>query len=368
MSTLALTFTPSSQALEVFSDQTQIDSCETFCVKSIETLNTANQVTSIKIVAINQLAVSADLALSVTITSATATAVKETLPAQSAFVVYKGNTLDSSAQPTYKFTYDFFPGTAGAVHDNNVVYDLPWEAGKKHKALNGDGNYFKFSMSALSTIVAARAGKIVGIKDNKSIPALSTTLPHSANEILILHTDKTIGIYQNIAQNGALVKVGDDIVQGQKIALSGQTGDPLNPTFTFYVTSPPVADTSDKININFLTSEGVRSYFVKDEEYTAVHTSTNINPDLSFEQDGKTPELDKTGNVSVDTNQNTGSNTDATTNNSTPTNTGSTSKDVSTDSATSSTGNATSGGGGGGGTTSFPILAMLSTLLFFRKK
>ncbi|MDA3899553.1 MAG: M23 family metallopeptidase [Spirochaetes bacterium] len=55
------------------------------------------------------------------------------------------------------------------------------------------------------------------------------------NAILIEHDDGTVGVYFHLKQNGALVKKGDTVVQGQPIALSGSSGFTTGPHLHFAV-------------------------------------------------------------------------------------------------------------------------------------
>lgn len=119
------------------------------------------------------------------------------------------------------------------MHDNNVFYELPWKRGERYLSLNSSPDYFEFAMPNQTPVLAARNGRVVGVKEKKDIRSFSSTQNHDANEIYILHADQTIGAYRNLVQNGALVSVGDEVQQGQQIALSGQTGYALLPMLTF---------------------------------------------------------------------------------------------------------------------------------------
>jgi len=55
------------------------------------------------------------------------------------------------------------------------------------------------------------------------------------NWVMIRHTDGTIGRYIHLTQNGALVELGDTILQGQKIGLSGNSGPSTGPHLHFDV-------------------------------------------------------------------------------------------------------------------------------------
>lgn len=372
--------------LQALLNQGKITSCETFCVQTVEVFDDLQQSASINIIATNSLTVSAELNLSVTVTNIApgSASVNASIPAQTSYSVYQGNIISKPSAWKHSVSYAFYPGAIGAVHDNNAVYELPWRRGDKHPSLNANPDYFEFSMPDKTPVLAARAGRVVGIKQKKDIRSFSSTQNHDANEIFILHPDQTIGAYRNLSQNGALVALGAEVQSGQKIALSGQTGYALNPMLTFYVTTPPVSGASDLIDINFMTAEGVFSYFasVGKCKYTAVHENSTIDPDLSFEND---PGLGSSGTVTQGDNTSTGgSNSDGACSNDTGTDTttpdggentgGSTTPDTTTPDTTTP-GNAGGGqaaasdsGGGGGGSTSPIVLLVLTALYRLRRK
>jgi len=46
-----------------------------------------------------------------------------------------------------------------------------------------------------------------------------------SNWVKIRHADRTIAAYSHLTERGALVKVGDHVIAGQPIGLSGNTGN-----------------------------------------------------------------------------------------------------------------------------------------------
>jgi murein DD-endopeptidase MepM/ murein hydrolase activator NlpD len=86
-----------------------------------------------------------------------------------------------------------------------------------------------FVMSIGTEILAARSGTVIEIVQNFSTVGLH------GNYILIRHTDGEISGYFHIQHDGALVKIGDVVQQGQAIALSGMTGQTTLPHLHFVV-------------------------------------------------------------------------------------------------------------------------------------
>ena len=115
-------------------------------------------------------------------------------------------------------------------------YVLPYSPGKSYRVSQGnffgghltlEGGAFKFAhdfaMPIGSTIVAARAGRVVYTRthfhDGNGGGAVG-----SDNVVLIEHSDGTYALYGHLTFHGSLVAVGETVEQGQPIALSGNTG------------------------------------------------------------------------------------------------------------------------------------------------
>ncbi|MGB5556001.1 MAG: M23 family metallopeptidase, partial [Flavobacteriaceae bacterium] len=59
------------------------------------------------------------------------------------------------------------------------------------------------------------------------------------NRVVIMHDDNTYAHYMHLTKNGALVHSGDEVVQGDSIGLSGNTGLAGFPHLHFVVTEKP---------------------------------------------------------------------------------------------------------------------------------
>lgn len=118
-------------------------------------------------------------------------------------------------------------------------YKLPWEAGVTRVLSQGNRSFtshqglhlyaWDFVMPIGTKILAARDGIVMQIEQGYSTVGLM------GNYILIRHPDGQISGYFHIQKNGALVKVGDPVKQGQEIALSGMTGQTTLPHLHFLV-------------------------------------------------------------------------------------------------------------------------------------
>lgn len=80
---------------------------------------------------------------------------------------------------------------------------------------------YDFAMNIGTEVYAARSGTVTAVREDV---ADGTTGFDNINYVAIDHGDGTTAYYLHITKNGALVNVGDVILQGQMIALSGNTG------------------------------------------------------------------------------------------------------------------------------------------------
>ena len=113
------------------------------------------------------------------------------------------------------------------------LYILPYEVGAAYQVSQGNCDSpthnadfakefaYDFAMNIGTEIYASRGGTVVAIREDV---ANGTFGFDNINFVRIDHGDATSGGYRHISQNGALVNVGDSVLQGQLIALSGNTG------------------------------------------------------------------------------------------------------------------------------------------------
>ena len=112
------------------------------------------------------------------------------------------------------------------------LYVLPYPVGStfylnQSNCTNGghQGPYkysYDFVMPIGTTVTAARAGVVADIRTNFRDGQHGL---RDANWVKIRHADGTIAAYSHLTERGALVSVGDRVVAGQPIGLSGNTGN-----------------------------------------------------------------------------------------------------------------------------------------------
>ena len=73
-------------------------------------------------------------------------------------------------------------------------------------------------------VVAARSGIVTRCFTLSSIGGADNRFQADANRIVVNHSDGTVAIYFHLAKEGALVRVGEFVLRGEVIGLSGATG------------------------------------------------------------------------------------------------------------------------------------------------
>ena len=153
----------------------------------------------------------------------------------------------------------------GLKEDNSFIYSLPYRKGESHLLVQAYQSRFShknefaldFRMHKGSKVCAARSGVVVEVKEDSRRGGLKAKFLSEGNHVIIRHDDGTYGNYWHLRHNGVLVQVGDSVVQGQLIALSGNTGYTAFPHLHFEVTTEFTAG-RNQIPTRFHTRKGDR--------------------------------------------------------------------------------------------------------------
>lgn len=140
--------------------------------------------------------------------------------------------------------YIFFTGPRDLARypvRESSPYKLPWPAGQtwlcgqSNRGLvshRGAGEFaFDFMMPEGSDVCVARAGVVTAVVVSHDGHGLKAT----NNYLAIAHGDGTSGWYLHLRKDGSLVRVGERVEQGQRIAKSGHVGRSLAPHLHFSV-------------------------------------------------------------------------------------------------------------------------------------
>lgn len=91
------------------------------------------------------------------------------------------------------------------------------------------------AMNVGTPIVAARAGIVVGVKDDYHMGGVNEYFLDKGNYVSVIHDDGTFASYFHILLGTAAVKPGDQIQAGQLLAKSGSSGFSSGPHLHFVI-------------------------------------------------------------------------------------------------------------------------------------
>ena len=154
------------------------------------------------------------------------------LPANAKKLMLVELELTGRGKVSFGYKYTIYMGQINAKHDDDFDYTLPFRsktAFKLTQAYYGKFSHQKkkaldFTMPIGTEIVAARAGKVIDIKEDSDLGCTEKRCLESANYITILHNDGSFAQYYHLRKNGVKVKLSQEVRQGEFIGLSGNTG------------------------------------------------------------------------------------------------------------------------------------------------
>lgn len=158
---------------------------------------------------------------------------------------------------------DFVTRAEKLMGDHYYVYSLPFEKGQSYFVVQGyesafshKGDYaIDFKVKPGTKIAAARDGVVAYVRESFDEGGVGKKYIGKGNGITIRHSDGTYAHYWHIQKDGASVNVGDTVLQGQVIALSGSTGFSAFPHLHFEVTRQPRISRDD-FPVLFFTEKG----------------------------------------------------------------------------------------------------------------
>ncbi|HKH63012.1 MAG TPA: M23 family metallopeptidase [Flavitalea sp.] len=162
------------------------------------------------------------------------------------------------------------------ANDTSYIYWLPFQPGKSYFLVQGWESkhshkgelLLDFKMRPGTKIFAAREGKVVDIKQDSDKGGVKGEFLSEGNHIIIQHTDSSYSGYWHLEKDGVRVHVDDQVVRGQYIGRSGNTGYSAFPHLHFYVYKN---DGEFKtLPTRFVTTTGVR-YLRPGQYYKSSH-------------------------------------------------------------------------------------------------
>jgi murein DD-endopeptidase MepM/ murein hydrolase activator NlpD len=146
--------------------------------------------------------------------------------------------------------------------DTSYAYTLPYESGTKYKLVQGYFGSFShkeraaldFKMKRGTKITAARSGIVTRVKEDGDRGGWNAKYRPYGNNIIIQHADGSRAGYWHLQHNGALVNVGDTVMKGQVIGLSGTA----IPHLHFIVWQFDSSGRWEQVATRFQTSKGIK--------------------------------------------------------------------------------------------------------------
>ena len=192
--------------------------------------------------------------------------VTQTVPPKASPLVMVLRKTDTNKKSRYGFDCKWTVGSIHAIHDEDLLYRLPYESGKSYYVLQGYGSRMShtgpeqytvdFNMREGTPVHAARGGIVARTEGSHSKGCWRSGCGKYANYIVILHDDWTTGEYYHLQKHGVLVEVGDRVVAGQQIGLSGNTGNTTMPHLHFGVYRATPWGKFQSIPVRFNSADG----------------------------------------------------------------------------------------------------------------
>ena len=164
----------------------------------------------------------------------------------------------------YNWSYWWNYGYSGESQNSNYAYRIPYASEEKFMVGQGymgtwshqDTYAIDWSMPEGTTLYAARAGKVIMVKEDSNEGGSEKSFIDKANYVTIGHLDGSKADYLHLQQNGALVKVGDIVKIGDPIGLSGNTGWSTEPHLHFQVFHQTDPRNSTTVATSFSDKDG----------------------------------------------------------------------------------------------------------------
>ncbi len=203
-------------------------------------------------------------------------------PGESGMFLFSLSPFDRTKSYGYSMVYSYSRGNPEtADHDENYRYLFPFEHGTKHRITQGHNGKFThfgenqyaldFDLDTGTAIYAARAGRVVEVKEDSNYGGPGAQYSQHANYILVYHEDGSFGNYVHLRQNGAEVEVGDYIEAGEFIGYSGNTGRSSGPHLHFDVRLPTFSGGMQSIPVRFLNYDNTTVDPEENRFYYAYH-------------------------------------------------------------------------------------------------
>ena len=163
--------------------------------------------------------------------------------------------------------HEVLVGAIDADHDDTYEYRLPYADEQSYPVTQGYGAKLShrgpetftvdFGMTPGTPVHAAREGVVVLLEDSHATGCWRDECARLANFVVVLHADGTTGEYFHLEHGSVQVRLGERVLRGQRLALSGNTGYSTAPHLHFGVYRTSRDGGTQSVAVRFLTREGV---------------------------------------------------------------------------------------------------------------
>lgn len=197
---------------------------------------------------------------------------------RSSFVLARFTVADPTQNWRYDYRYYWEYGGRRKTTENDYDYAMPFGPGRyvvmqgprgtfSHFAGSGSENAVDWGVPEGTIVCAARAGRVVGARDDSTVSGTDPKLKPLGNYVIIKHSDGTFADYHHLKTHGVMVKIGDEVNVGQPIGLSGSTGYSSKPHLHFMVFQAVDGKKVLSLPFRLKTARGVFTEFIRGQSY-----------------------------------------------------------------------------------------------------
>jgi murein DD-endopeptidase MepM/ murein hydrolase activator NlpD len=186
--------------------------------------------------------------------------IRAVVPAGESRGIGSFKTVDPSLGTRFRYRFHAALGSSLARTNAAPLYQMPFGgttprvlsqgAGGQHSHTGANKWAFDFAMFSGTPVLAARGGIVVEVVDRYRAGGLGARFHDKANRVTVLHTDGSLAMYAHL-QRGAVAKVGDPVLTGDVVGLSGDTGRSTGPHLHFMVWKRRADLTMASLSIRF---------------------------------------------------------------------------------------------------------------------
>lgn len=167
-------------------------------------------------------------------------------------------------------------GNVDDEHDNDFLYELPFESGKSYVVSQGYNGRFShrgenaidFGLDIGEKVFAARGGIVYKVVEKHGKSCRNSSCQQYNNFITVYHSDGTFSEYSHLKKNGANVEEGQVIETGDFIGYSGNTGWSSGPHLHFVVYKYDKSGKRVTLKTKFKTVEKEVAQLIENKKYT----------------------------------------------------------------------------------------------------